>query len=157
MESDKNYCLIKVGAQRSLCQVSYSHEAIVWEGIRMSDGEILLRLVFIYIENTQCMNISTCKSNFLNGHIIQVLIFIFISPQEPKQTLDDLVTPTAHCCFHVFWILSEQDASEASHFWAWRLAVVLNTQPFQNFSFKSHASSWAHAGLNFSCVFQKLC
>lgn len=64
----------------------------------MSDKEILLRLVFIYIKSTQCMNISTRKSDFLNGCIIQVLISISISPWEPKQT-DNIVTATGHCCF----------------------------------------------------------
>lgn len=62
------------------------------------------------------MNTNTCKSNSLNGLIIRILIFIFISPWEPKQTFDCLEMATGHCPFHVVQILSKEAASVASCF-----------------------------------------
>lgn len=84
------------------------------------------------------MNTSTCKSNFLNGLIVHILIFIFISPWEPKQTFDYLAMATGHYPFHVVQIISKEAACVA--FWTWWLADVLDTWPFPYFGFKSHAS-----------------
>lgn len=47
------------------------------------------------------MSTSASKSDFLNSLIIHVLIFIFTSPKESKQTFDYLVLTTGHSVFHV--------------------------------------------------------
>lgn len=62
------------------------------------------------------MNTSTCKSNFLNGLIVHILIFIFISPWEPKQMFDYLAMATGHYPFHVVQIISKEAACVASCF-----------------------------------------
>lgn len=47
------------------------------------------------------MSTSASKSDFLNSVIIHVLIFIFMSPKESKQTFDYLALATGHSLFHV--------------------------------------------------------
>lgn len=140
MESDKNYGLGKLDRQRGLCQVIYSHEVVVWEGIACNTwGRDVLRSVGFHIKRTQSRSSSTFKSNFLNSLTIHVLIFIFISPREPKDTFGYLMIATGHCLFHMVQILSKWAVS-----WVWWLADGPDAHPFPYFSFKHPASSWEH-------------
>lgn len=91
------------------------------------------------------MSTSTCKSNFLNGLIIRVLIFIFISPREHKQTFDCLATATGHYLFHVVQILCTSAVSVAPCF----LGMVVGRCP--------RYMSIPMFQLQMSCLFLRAC
>lgn len=110
-------------------------------------GRDLLRSVGFYIKCTQSRSTTTLKSNFLNS-----LIFIFISPREPKETFGCFF----YChrtLFHVGQILSKWALS-----WVWGLADGPDAHPFPYFSFKHPASSWRQAGhISPAFLFSKTC
>lgn len=151
MESDKKYWLRKLDGQRGFCQVIYSYEVIVWDGITWDTwGRGALKSVSFYIKCTQSRSTSTFKSNFLNSLIIHILIFIFISPREPKETFGYLMIATGHCSM---WFRSPPNEL-CPGFGDWQMAQMhihshisaeTSCTPIPIFQLQT-SFSWEHAG-----------
>lgn len=104
----------------SSCLFIWGVYLYVWDGITWGTwGRDVLRSVGFYIKCTQSRSATTLKSNILNSLIMHILIFILISPREPKETFGDLMIATGHCLLHVVQILSRWALS-----WVWRLAQM---------------------------------
>lgn len=141
MESDKNYGLGKLDRQRGLCQIIYSYEVVVWEGITCNTwGRDALRSVGFHIKRTQSRSSSTFKSNFLNCLTIHILIFIFISPREPKDTFGYLMY-----CHRTLSVPCGSDPLQMSCF----LGMVIGRWP--------RCTSFPIFQLQTSCLFLRAC